>query len=189
MKLHLKSHVGRSVKSEIQLPFFLMRWLPFELSEEWLEMFLVFWWQITICCTIGDEVNICAECSRERERGVSLYRKLLQQTRPERLLFTGQLGVEAGESNAEGLDCAHWVPANIIQFQWWRENLTSCLVLLVIHGEDVLGYPSELHNDVLIVWIMNYLEILNRGLQIMTINHIQIRPSPTWVTLPWKFKT
>ena len=53
----------------------------------------------------------------ERERGVSLYRKLLQQTRPERLLFTGQLGVEAGESNAEGLDCAHWVPANIIQFQ------------------------------------------------------------------------
>ena len=94
-------------------------------------MFLVFWWQITICCTIGDEVNICAECSRERERGVSLYRKLLQQTRPERLLFTGQLGVEAGESNAEGLDCAHRV--------------------LVIHGEDVLGYPSELHNDVLIV--------------------------------------
>ena len=29
--------------------------------------------------------------------------------------------------------------------------MTSCLVLLVIHGEDVLGYPSELHNDVLIV--------------------------------------
>ena len=75
--------------------------------------------------------HLCRMFQRERERGVSLYRKLLQQTRPERLLFTGQLGVEAGESNAEGLDCAHRV--------------------LVIHGEDVLGYPSELHNDVLIV--------------------------------------
>ena len=174
MELHLKSHFGRYVLLRVRFSFSCQFywWGDFHLNwvKKWLENIFGFLadWRIAICCTSGETMWTFVLNVLWRQ-GVSLYRIIFQYPRPECLLFTGQLGVEAGESNAEGLDCAHRV--------------------LVIHGEDVLGYPSELHNDVLIVWIMNYLEILNRGLQIMTINHIQIRPSPTWVTLPWKFKT
>ena len=35
----------------------------------------------------------------------------------------------------------------------------------VIHCEYVLGHPAELHENVVHVWIVHYLEVFHRGLK------------------------
>lgn len=59
-------------------------------------------------------------------------------------LFTGKLRVEAGEGDAEGLQGAHGVA--------------------VVHGEDVLGHPAELHDDVLWISLVDDLEVFDARL-------------------------
>ena len=44
------------------------------------------------------------------------------------LLLTGQLAVEAGESNGKGLQGTHRV--------------------VIVHGEDILRYAAKLHHNV-----------------------------------------
>ena len=46
--------------------------------------------------------------------------------------------------------------------------------LLIVHGKNILGHSAKLHDYVLIIWIMNYLEILHRGLEKIKINNVHI---------------